>query len=266
MVAIYCSVLVLAALEAEEQKLQVESHWANDLQEKFEVLPTDGPGWLGADSDVSLIVGGGPTGKRSLWIFADTYISGYNETSNQRIWAGKQMPHSTIALAPLDLPNGTRMGRAQYHWRKATNGTPVSFFQLPAGDEEGKPLLWPVAGLASRDGRSVVLLAQRILGGLNVVGTTSIVATGTEKADPITDWKYTTTDQQPQLCPACANASLNFFSAIAWASPNDTTNSTVLLFGHNASCNRFEEKCTLVGRTDFNKLLQVSSFPHECCG
>jgi hypothetical protein len=101
----------------------------------------------------------------------------------------------------------------------------------------------------------VVLLAKRILGFLNVVGTTSIVLSSTDKPDP-NDWQYTTVDQQSQLCPTCANASLNFVSAIAWASPGNISDSRVLLFGHDASCNRFKANCTLLARADFNQLLE----------
>ena len=113
-------------------------------------------------------------------------------------------------------------------------------WQLPAGDGAGKPLLWPVAGLASRDGRSFLLLAQRILGGMNVVGTTAIVvkpdqwgAGGADGADPVQDWVYSTADQQPMTCPSCANASLNFFSTITYEDLKNASNPHVLLFGHD---------------------------------
>ena len=37
------------------------SAWATDLQQQFEVLPTNNHthGWLGADSDISVVIGGG---------------------------------------------------------------------------------------------------------------------------------------------------------------------------------------------------------------
>jgi hypothetical protein len=72
---------------------------APDLQAQFEVLPEDGAkGWLGADSDVSLVIGGGKTGRRELWIFADTYVTTYQKSTGQRLWKGMEMPHSTVAL------------------------------------------------------------------------------------------------------------------------------------------------------------------------
>jgi len=85
-------------------------------------------------------------------------------------------------------------------------------------------------------------------------GTTSIVVTGANKPDPTGDWNYTTADQQPTLCPHCPAGTLSFFSAISWANPENQSDPTVLLFGHDDSCDREQMNCTLLARGDFNKL------------
>ena len=47
------------------------------LQASFEAFPLPGfSGWLGADSDVSVVVRGSTTGQRRvLWLFADTVVA-----------------------------------------------------------------------------------------------------------------------------------------------------------------------------------------------
>jgi hypothetical protein len=218
------------------------------------VLPDDrAQGWLGADSDVSLVISGGKTGKRALWVFADTYIATYNKAQNQREWEKMEMPHSTVALvecAPsAAAAAGERQcaGKPEYHWRKGVDGSAQTFWQLPPSPDDAglEPLLWPVAGLASRDGKMVVLLAQEILGGLNVVGTTAIVVDVT--ADEAEKWPYVTTAVPSR------NSTLNWFSAITWANPTDRTDTQVYLFGHDTT---MSGRQTILARGDFAQLVQ----------
>ena len=183
---------------------------ATDIQKQFEVLPSVAgvPGWLGADSDVSIVIGGGPTGRRALWIFADTYISEYYASKEQRDWPGKQMPHSTVALVECTKPAvAAAAGVVQrectapprFYWKTGEdNHTTKTFWVLPPSPPAPvKPLLWPVAGLASRDGTKVILLAQRILGGLNLVGSDAIVIHDVTPDNP-TKWTYKTTPILPR--------------------------------------------------------------------
>ena len=231
---------------------------APDLQQQFEVLPQGGhPGWLGADSDVSIVIGG-TSGRRALWIFADTYISGFNKAQDQREWAGKQMPHSTIALVDCDTNTTTSGGGRpctappKFYWREgAESGRAESFWVLPPlalGPPPGtpEPLIWPVAGLASRDGKTVLLLAQRIVGFLNCVGATTIVVNTVDKPDPLTDWSYTTAPIPSH------NGTLAWFSAVSFAS-DDPANSTVFLFGHDST---LPGRQTLLAKADFGQLLR----------
>eukprot|EP01045_Picozoa_sp_COSAG04_P001021 COSAG04_NODE_30_length_35898_cov_42.288053_20_plen_502_part_00 len=228
---------------------------AADLQAQFEVLPKDGEaGWMGADSDVSMLIGGGKTGARALWIFADTYIATYDKAQDQRLWSGMQMPHSTVALVECTPAASVAAGERQctkqpmYHHRTAPDGAAQTFWQLPPSpDEDGalKPLLWPVAGLASRDGKTAVLLAQRILGGLNVQGTTAIVVDVT--LDDPTEWPYKTTAVPSR------NGTLNWFSDISWCKPEDDKDTCVYLFGHDST---MAGRKTILARADFAQLAQ----------
>jgi hypothetical protein len=273
MAAVVSVALLAGLLSPTHQPLRAIGLPAADLQNMFEVLPPEGSrGWMGAESEVSIVIGGGSTGRRALWLFADTYITHFNASANQRQWAGMEMPHSTVAIvecvAAVALTGGQNgaphecSGRPTYHWRTAEGGAAESFWRLPlppggiknspAAEAKPKrpnanstecnagrcipkhtklkegyldccskghetlecpdpahyrcgsaapapaptptptptPLLWPVAGLASRDGKAVVILAQRIVDGLNPVGTTSIVVNVTGM-DPLT-WPYTT--------------------------------------------------------------------------
>lgn len=60
--------------------------------------PAPARGWLGGDSDVSVVIRGGPTGKRVLWIFADSLIGRYDGKTRARVGAGSEMPCSSVAL------------------------------------------------------------------------------------------------------------------------------------------------------------------------
>ena len=125
---------------------------APDLQAQFEVIPDDGTrGWLGADSDVSIVIGGGQTGRRALWIFADTYITTYRKSTNQREWDGMEMPHSTVALVDCTATgNNASAGQRQcpnrptFHWKTSASGKAESFWVLPPDQTDAglQPLLW----------------------------------------------------------------------------------------------------------------------------
>ena len=230
---------------------------AADLQAQFEVLPDDGNvGWLGADSDVSIMISGGKTGARALWIFADTYISSFNKAADQRLWSGMQMPHSTVALIDCTAAASTSTGERQcskspkYHYRKASDGSAQTFWLLPPDPDTHagaiEPLLWPVAGIASRDGKTVVLLAQRILGGLNVEGTTAIVVDVT--GDDPTQWPYQTTPVPSR------NGTLNWFSSIFFVKPEDLDDTEVYLFGHDSTIPGGRQ--TILARADLAQLVQ----------
>eukprot|EP01052_Picozoa_sp_SAG31_P013614 SAG31_NODE_822_length_11777_cov_11.328738_6_plen_1264_part_00 len=230
---------------------------APDLQAQFEVIPDDGArGWLGADSDVSIVIAGGKTGRRALWIFADTFIATYQKSTNQRIWDGMEMPHSTVALVECTAPSNAAVGQREcpkkpvFHWKTSSSGTAETFWVLPPDQIDGglQPLLWPVAGLASRDGKTVILLAQRILGGLNVQGTTAIVV-DVSAEDPTT-WPYTTTPVPSR------NGTFNCFSTITWVKPDDPTDASVYLFCHDSTLPQTEHTSTVLARSDFAQLVQ----------
>lgn len=230
---------------------------APDLQAQFEVLPNDGArGWLGADSDVSIVIGGGKTGRRALWIFADTFITTYQKNNNSRKWDGMEMPHSTVALVDCTAAGDTAVGQRDcphkpaFHWKTGASGRAESFWVLsPDQTDAGlKPLLWPVAGLASRDGKTAILLAQRILGGLNVQGTTAIVVDVTAE-DPTT-WPYVTTPVPSR------NGTFNCFSTITWVKPEDPTDTAVYLFCHDSTLPQTEHVSTVLARGDFAQLAQ----------
>ena len=261
------SVVVTGASPAAESSVVVTSASpAADLQAQFEVLPSSArsglpSGWLGADSDVSIVIAGGVTGRRALWIFADTYISDYDDATEQREWSGMQMPHSTVALVECQQKQRRRRtntatrecsGPPKFHWRTGPDGHAQTFWVLPPSQLEGaplKPLLWPVAGLASRDGTQVILLAQRILGGLNLVGSDAIVLNNVTAADP-TSWAYTTTP-----IPSSSSGTLTWFSTIEWAKPEDLEDETVYLFGHDSSLKAIGRK-SLLARANFSQLLK----------
>jgi hypothetical protein len=194
---------------------------APDLQAAFESLPAPGvAGWTGADSDVSVVVKGGPTGRRTLWIFADTFVAGYNGTSHSRLlpW---HMPHNTVALAPCSAT--ACAGTPTFFWRRDPSGAPASaFFSITGG--KASEILWPVAALASRDGSAVLLLAQRDqAGSLNVSGTTAISLHVGDGEDP-SAWDYSTSNVGTQQ--------LTWFSSIFFAQPTGDDD-TVYLFGHD---------------------------------
>ena len=233
---------------------------APDLQQQFEVLPEDGTqGWLGADSDVSIVIGGGKTGRRALWIFADTYITTYQQRANQRLWKGMEMPHSTVGIVEC---RGSSTNSSQsverecphkpvFHWKKTAAGNAETFWVLPPDQTDAAvpvPLLWPVAGLASRDGKTAILLAQRILGGMNVQGTTAIVVDVT--ADDPTTWAYSTTPVPSR------NSTFNCFSTITWVKPEDVTDTGVYLFCHDSTLPKTEHASTVLARGDFAQLAQ----------
>eukprot|EP00443_Scrippsiella_acuminata_P015963 CAMPEP_0115203094 /NCGR_PEP_ID=MMETSP0270-20121206/18469_1 /TAXON_ID=71861 /ORGANISM="Scrippsiella trochoidea, Strain CCMP3099" /LENGTH=445 /DNA_ID=CAMNT_0002616537 /DNA_START=86 /DNA_END=1423 /DNA_ORIENTATION=- len=193
---------------------------AVEAQQRFEVLPVaEQKGWLGGDSDVSLVIGGGPTGRRALWIFADTFISTYDASTQTRVYNGYSMPHSTLGLVEMTESGCT--GQVEYIWQTDAAGQLVSFFEPSSEQKVDGELLWPVAGIASRDGRSAVLLAQRIKGFLTVVGTTLIILPDVASVDDPRQWKYTTLD--------VGSADLTWFSSIFFA---DAEGDTVYIFGH----------------------------------
>ena len=260
---------------------------AADLQTQFEVLPSGiagQPGWLGADSDVSIVIAGGATGRRALWIFADTYISDYDAPKEQREWSGVQMPHSTVALVECNCTNARQPQQQpqpppqphqqrecsappQFHWKSGADGRAATFWVLPdplplppspsPPPAKPKPLLWPVAGLASRDGTKVILLAQRIMGGMNLVGSDAIVVDDATIDDP-TKWLYTITpipSTSRGSNGALNNGTLTWFSAIEWAHPEDADDETVFLFGHDSSLKQIGRK-SLLARANFSRLLQ----------
>lgn len=193
---------------------------ASDLQANLEVLPRkDEVGWLGGDSDVSLVIGGGSTGRRALWIFADSFIGKRDVEIQAREKKGVSMPHSTIALA--ECGKCDCQGKPRFVWKK-NNSKVVSFFHPSAEKQNKGEVLWPVAGIASRDGNTVVLLAQRVRGFLNVIGTSIIVVHDVAKVQNPIDWIYTVYD--------VGNQNLTWFSSIFYASSDDE----VYLFGHSA--------------------------------
>jgi len=218
------------------------------------VLPTEGQqGWLGGDADVSVVIGG-PNGRRALWIFADTYISFYHASTQTREAKGLQIPHNTVGL--VDLTGNTQV---QYYWKTNTVYTvpnsPVSFFypdpevhkpdpKLCADssgtaepdcvpDHEQKEYLWPVAGIASRDGRSVALLATRTCAlpkpkctFMQVLGTALIVLPDVASEQDPRKWKYTVSN--------IGSEDLSWFSSIFFANPEGDSDS-VYIFGHQGA-------------------------------
>ena len=69
----------------------VTARSSSRLQAQFEVLPAPGAaGWLGADSDLSALIGG----NRALWVFADTFIGKYDAATGSRVEQGWAMPHN----------------------------------------------------------------------------------------------------------------------------------------------------------------------------
>lgn len=220
---------------------------AQKQQAQFEVLPRNGQiGWTGADGDVSVAISGGRTGRRSLWAYADTLVAKYDAKTDSRVSDGFHMPHSTVAL--IELNDDGSSGKVEYFWKADQNGNVTSFFvpsdeQVAAGE-----ILWPVAGLASRDGRSVLFLASRVRvdpenNSINLVGTTAIVIPDVHMiADP-REWKYTTHD--------VGTATLTWFSAVFFAEPEGDQ---VYLFGHEGA-DQLPGTPTVLSRASFSDLL-----------
>lgn len=231
-------------LHCEIATVSATSSAANDLQEWFEVLPShDQVGWLGGDSDVSVVIEGGPTGKRALWIFADTFVSKYGSLTQSRILEGNVMPNSTVAIVNLEV-NG-KAETPRFYWRSGSSGEPVSFFELPQEQTDDGQLIWPVSGTSSQCGRSVVLLAQRIKGFLNVIGTTVIVIPDATVEDP-RDWVYNTY--------GIGSATLVWFSSIFFPVAGKDE---VYIFGH-AGTQEFppsQNSETILARSTFGRLL-----------
>mmetsp|Transcript_20685 Transcript_20685/g.52821 ORF Transcript_20685/g.52821 Transcript_20685/m.52821 type:complete len:454 (+) Transcript_20685:71-1432(+) len=195
---------------------------ATDLQDAFEVLPGDNQtGWLGADSDVSVVIGGGPGGgpRRVLWLFADTFLARHDAKTRARIWDGMHMPSSTVALAACAADKCS--GRPTFFWREDAKGAPAPFFELPEAQRENGELLWVVAGIASRDGSSVLLLAQRVQRPLTVLGSTAIVIHNVDQVDDPRQWQYTMSE--------LGDEEMTWFSGVTFA---EETGDQVLLFGH----------------------------------
>jgi hypothetical protein len=227
-----------------------ESATADELQARFEVLPAKGKvGWTGADGDVSVEIAGGGTGRRSLWAFADTLMAEYDAQTHSRIQDTLQMPHSTVAL--IELTDEGATGQVEYFWKVGADGKLVPFF-LPSDEQVANgEMLWPVAGLASRDGRSVLFLTSRVrvdtstnTNTISLVGTTAIVIPDVVSNEDPRQWQYTRHD--------VGTSELTWFSAVFFAEPEGDQ---VYLFGHSGA-EQNPNSPTILSRANFADLLQ----------
>jgi hypothetical protein len=221
---------------------------ADELQARFEALPTEGKvGWTGADGDVSVEIAGGRTGRRSLWAFADTLMAEYDAHTHSRIQDTLQMPHSTVAL--IELTDEGATGQVEYFWNVDADGKIVSFF-LPSDEQVAAgEMLWPVAGLASRDRRSVLFLTSRVrvdtsINTITLVGTTAIVIPDVVSNEDPRQWQYTRHD--------VGTSELTWFSAVFFAEPDGDQ---VYLFGH-VGAGQNSTSPTILSRANFADLLQ----------
>jgi len=222
---------------------------AADLQAQFDVVPKSGVrGWLGADADASVVVGGGRTGRRALWLFSDTLFGEFDGNAQTRVVKGRQMPHSTVAL--IECTNTTCGGRPTFYARpNSTAPAPgklqvQSFFRPPREQEVLGQHLWPVAAIAARDGKSVIGLAIRFSGTdlatLVVYGATAIIITGVADRDDPRDWNYTTYD--------FGRTGWNWFSAIGYA---EAQGDALYIWGHFGN----DKSKTYLARGAYSRLL-----------
>jgi len=229
--------------------LSAQGSPAEDLQAQFEVLPEAcEAGWLGADSDVSVVINGGPTGRRALWIFADTFITKYDSSNQSRVLEGHQMPNNTLGLIACTDEGCT--GRAQFFWQRDEAGAIRSFFEPLAENKADGELFWPVAGIASRCGNSVLLLATRVKGFMNVVGTSVIVLKDVADIDDPRQWQYTTYD--------VGSADLTWFSSVFFADSRGEGD-MVYIFGHGKGADGSlpsQNSDTVLARASLQHLLE----------
>jgi hypothetical protein len=216
---------------------------ATNLQNDFEVLPPSlgKVGWLGADSDVSVVIRGGSSGRRVLWIFADTFVMQYNETSNSRLLPLQAMPHSTLAISQCTL--AACHGPPLFSIRKNASGAVApAMFENPAV-ENGKETVWPVAAISSRNRGMVLVLAQRVDSDMNLLGFASISLEVGDGDDP-SQWNYTMRN--------AGGPELTWFSGITYMHPDLVNDDTVYLFGHKGN----SQDTTLLSRARLSALLQ----------
>ena len=204
---------------------------ALDLQRNFEVLPAPGEvGWLGADADVTIKVGG-PRGPltRVLWIFSDTLMSHYDASTESRVLANFTMPHNTLGLVECGLAVQCEPGaRPSFFWRtdapelQASSGAIVSFFERAGAPDQ--TYLWPMMGipdLASGGDRALLLACESGLVYLTCTEFVAIVVTNCSAPSPL-DWSYST-QLLPWVPNNTATASWSCCSAIA-LDPHNASN------------------------------------------
>jgi len=226
--------------------LGLSASFAHDLQTQFEVLPEVGErGWMGADSAASIVIGGGRTGRRTLWLFADTLLTKYHVRNQSRQWDGLQMPRSSIGLVECDAASCS--GRPEYLWhhddsRVGSTIGEASFFEPPLADMQNGVRLWPVAGVAARDGKSALLLAIRVnVTDYSVSGTTLIVLPDVASVEDPRKWEYHLYD--------VGAGNVTWFTAISFA---DREGDSVYLWGHIGS----NKHVTYLARSTYSELMQ----------
>jgi len=226
---------------------EVTSSFAHDLQVQFEKLPSTGEaGWMGADSAASIVIGGGRTGRRALWLFADTLLTKYDAQNQSRQWDGLQMPRSSLAIVECETATSCS-GRPEYLWHEDASrvGSDIgeaSFFEPPLPDLKAGIRLWPVAGVAARDGKSALLLAIRVNAtDYSVAGTTLIALPDVASVDDPRKWDYRLYDVGAE--------SVTWFTAISFAGDEGDS---LYLWGHIGS----SKNSTYLARATYSDLMR----------
>mmetsp|Transcript_52930 Transcript_52930/g.133743 ORF Transcript_52930/g.133743 Transcript_52930/m.133743 type:complete len:460 (-) Transcript_52930:51-1430(-) len=220
--------------------------FAFDLQQQFEVLPEGGErGWLGADAAASIVIGGGRTGRRALWLYADTLLTEYHSGNQSRQWDGLQMPRSSIAMVECDSVSCG--GRPEYIWREDASrvGSKIgeaAFFEPPLAELRRGVALWPVAGVAARDGKSALLVAIRVnVSDYSVLGTTLIALPDVASVEDPRKWDYKLYDVGAE--------NVTWFTAIGFA---DGRTDSLYLWGHIGS----DKHTTHLARATYSELMR----------
>lgn len=201
---------------------------AADVQSLFEVLP-DGSGstigWLGtkkhikfyqlssltvfpisfydpsgADVDVTIPI----SSNRLLWVFADTIFSTFDNSTQQRMYANYSLPHSSLAVVDncTYSPSFSSMSCSNsqtFYWKtNATTTEPISFFTSTSTSNDyfnatDADYLWPMSGVSTDDGMSVLLIACRNTQKIICNQTVSIAIPNITSSSSPLDWNYVNT-------------------------------------------------------------------------
>mmetsp|Transcript_25079 Transcript_25079/g.80903 ORF Transcript_25079/g.80903 Transcript_25079/m.80903 type:complete len:479 (+) Transcript_25079:63-1499(+) len=204
-----CLAAVLAGPAVAVAETSVSSSEPYVLESLF---PQVSGGWTGADCATSFVVqGDGARGQRSVFLFGDTLITGFNASVPRRTQPS-WMPHSTVGIIPLGGGStGERYPVAYSIAHNSTSGAPMTLFR-PETEQLPDEYWWVMQGIQVTDsgsgssgwageqgsgmgGHRALLLADRILPdassplGFRSAGTTAIVVEDVSSSDA-TQWQY----------------------------------------------------------------------------